>query len=69
MLVKLRLLVEWQALQEIDAVWPTIREPYDEGIPDGDGICDDAIISLWADAERLSGNSPPTGRLYPAREV
>ncbi len=26
-----------------------------DGLPDGDGICDDTLISLWADAERLAG--------------
>jgi hypothetical protein len=58
MLAKLQFLMEITVMVDIDRAWPSIAEAYDpKAAREADRLEDQLVISLWADANRLSGIS------------
>jgi hypothetical protein len=58
MLAKLQFLMEITVMVDIDRAWPSIAEAYDpKAAQEDDRLNDQLVISLWADAVRLSGIS------------
>jgi hypothetical protein len=60
MLAKLTFLVWWDLLPKADRPWPALERAYDyEGQWHTDATTEQTLISLWADAHRLSGGALP----------
>ena len=54
-LAKLTFLVWWEILPKLDRPWPTLERAYDyEAQWHTDATTEQTLISLWADAHRLS---------------